>query len=111
MRLARCKRRWRCGLAAAAVGVGLVVGCGQGGVTTTTVTESAEPMVVVPEVIGKEQSQAESLLQAENLRSTFRLVYQYESLIQIGQVAEQDPAPGTQVPEFSIVSLRVAGGE
>lgn len=77
---------------------------------TTTVTEAAQG-VVIPDVVGDEASEATKLLESENLRVRSRLVYQYDSLIQIGQVAEQIPPAGTSVPEFTVVTLRVAGGE
>lgn len=102
-------------LTSVAAGLLCVVAIGCGGDTATvinqTATTPAEDSVVIPDVVGDESAAAEALLESESLRVRTKLTYQYDSLIQIGQVAKQEPPASTPVPEFTVVTLYLAAGE
>ncbi len=66
---------------------------------------------MIPDVVGDTTADAQTLLESENLRVRIKLTYQYDSLVQIGQVAEQEPPASTSVPEFTVVTLYMAAGE
>jgi serine/threonine-protein kinase len=71
------------------------------------VVSTGRPLVTVPSVVGQSRNQAESALEAANLRVTFE---RQESDAPAGQVVETDPAAGTSVPERSGVTVFLSDG-
>ena len=76
-------------------------------VTLYVSTGSDVVMTTVPEVLGLDISKAVSLLTGKNLKYDYDLV---ESDKPKDQVIEQDPAKGTEVPEGTMVKLKVSKG-
>ncbi len=76
-------------------------------VTLYVSTGSNVVMTTVPEVLGMDISKAVSLLTGKNLKYDYDLV---ESDKPKDQVIEQDLAKGTEVPEGTVVKLKVSKG-
>jgi beta-lactam-binding protein with PASTA domain len=78
----------------------------RGNVVTILVSEGV-PQVTVPDVVGKTESEATSLLQARHLRWD---VHTVPSGRPEGTVVAQDPGAGTLVKESSVVRINIATG-
>jgi PASTA domain/TIR domain len=104
------RRRWIAVAAVAAVLVaaGIVVGALSlrgGGDDAVTPSPPDERAVAVPDVVGSSQAEAEAALEQKGFEvSTTLVVDEGES----GLVVTQDPAPGTDADEGTIVTLEVS---
>jgi beta-lactam-binding protein with PASTA domain len=78
----------------------------RGNVVTIFVSEGV-PQVTVPNVVGKTESEATSLLQARHLRFDTHTV---PSSQPEGTVVAQQPGPGARVKENTVIRINVASG-
>ncbi|MDX6198979.1 MAG: eukaryotic-like serine/threonine-protein kinase [Actinomycetota bacterium] len=80
---------------------------GKGGSVDLTVSKGLE-MTVVPQIIGQSQQEAEAALKDAKL--VIGQVITRDVNLPAGQVLQMQPAPGTQVPAGTKVTLVVASG-
>ena len=77
------------------------------GSTVTITINSGQPPAEVPELVGLSEAQADSALRSAGLTGQFERV---ESDRPAGEVLEQDPAPGRELPRGSVVKVTVSEG-
>jgi serine/threonine protein kinase len=99
---ARRRRRWRWIVVA-------VLACGVAALVAYALTRPSQ--VAIPDVIGKNQLEAEKILDDQGLKSSIHAV---PSFAPSGQVVEQDPIPtdrgGGKAEEGSTVTLNISQG-
>jgi len=75
---------------------------------TVTIHETPPIMVVVPDVVGMAQSDAESAITGDDL--VVVISYRTSDTVPEGHVITQEPSGGTSVPEGSEVNLTISAG-
>jgi serine/threonine-protein kinase len=79
------------------------------GDTVTYWVSSGEPQVAVPDLVGRTQADAQTLLTAAGL--TFgAITFESSDTVPSGSVISQDPAAGTKVAKSSAVSVVLSSG-
>lgn len=78
------------------------------GETVTIVVSSGQPPVLVPDVVGEQQEDADRLLREAGLVAQFQPVDDEE--VPEGEVISQDPEPGREAPRGSVVTVEFSSG-
>ncbi|MCC6223850.1 MAG: Stk1 family PASTA domain-containing Ser/Thr kinase [Thermoleophilia bacterium] len=78
------------------------------GETVTIVVSTGVPLVEVPKVAGATLDQATAILADSELE--WDVKYAFSDRFEEGTVMSQDPKPGEQAPQGSVVTLRVSKG-
>ena len=77
------------------------------GTAVDFVVSSGKPMVTVPSVVTMQRAEARATLEAQNLKVRFVVEDADEPK---GQVLSSDPAAGQEVPEGTLVTVKVSDG-
>ena len=76
--------------------------------TTVQLTVATEPPIVVPDVRGQDQVQAQTVLQ--NAGFQVSVVPTPDNTVPAGKVINTDPAPGAKAPKGTTISVQVSQG-